>query len=169
MESKDRQRNQNFHRGHTSDVNNVIFHPNQITLASCSDDNTIKLWNTKTGRERKTLIESGLTCNLNGGGKCLVFSPGGKNLITGAHDGTIKFWDVKTGKKRKTIKLQESEIIGIALSPDGKTLAIRANEKRSDKTNIDYGYAIEDFIELRDTGTGKEKKTIKLAKGPVGW
>ena len=39
-------------RGHTSDVNTVIFSPTHSTsplLASCSSDKTIRLWDVKTG------------------------------------------------------------------------------------------------------------------------
>ena len=42
---------QNFGR----DVNGVAFHPTKSILASCSNDRSIKLWNTDTGTELSTL------------------------------------------------------------------------------------------------------------------
>ena len=36
-------------------VNGVAFHPTKNILASCSDDNSIKVWNTDTATELSTL------------------------------------------------------------------------------------------------------------------
>lgn len=36
-------------KGHTNEVNSVCFSPDGLTLATGSDDNTIMLWDVKTG------------------------------------------------------------------------------------------------------------------------
>ncbi|MHC5832950.1 MAG: WD40 repeat domain-containing protein, partial [Nostoc sp.] len=69
-------REQNRLEGHKDWVNRVVFSPDGKTLASASDDKTIKLWNLDTGKEitsftgDKTLVNS------------VVFSPDGKTLAS---------------------------------------------------------------------------------------
>ena len=41
--------------GHTESINSVAFTPNGFTIASGSDDNTIRLWDAHTGEHRQTL------------------------------------------------------------------------------------------------------------------
>src|SRR4051794_143553 len=91
-------------RGHTKPVRSVAFSPDGKTLASGSEDSTIKLWEVTTGKERAIL--KGHTSSV----FAVVFSPDGKTLASGSSaqkgtsDDTIKLWDVATGKERATLK-----------------------------------------------------------------
>ena len=79
--------------GHTSAVFSVVFSPDGKTLASGSDDRTLKLWDVATGKEQATL--KGHTWSY-----CVAYSPDGKVLATGSLSpaNTIKLWDVQTRK-----------------------------------------------------------------------
>jgi WD40 repeat protein len=61
-------------RGHTGAVNSVAFSPDSKMLASGSQDNTIKLWEVSTGKERTTIQSHG------GVVFSVTFSPDGKLL-----------------------------------------------------------------------------------------
>ena len=76
----------------------VAFSPDGKTLASGSEDKTIKLWDVATGKEQATL--KGHTEWV----KSVAFSPDGKTLASGSGDSTIKLWDVATGKEQATLK-----------------------------------------------------------------
>lgn len=75
-------------KGHSNPARSVAFSPDGKRLASASEDCTIKIWNTGTGKEVLTL---------KGHSKAVVsvaFSPDGKRLASGSWDDTVKIWDM---------------------------------------------------------------------------
>ncbi|MBW4613408.1 MAG: CHAT domain-containing protein [Desmonostoc vinosum HA7617-LM4] len=132
--------------GHASAVYGVSFSPDGKMLASASDDNTVKLWNTATGKEIKTLF--GHTNIIND----VRFSPDGKILASASYEGTVKLWNIDTGQVINTFTTGHANAaMGISFSPDGKILA----SAYGDKT-----------VRLWDTATGRE---IKILYGHTDW
>ena len=90
-------------KGHTGGVISVAYSPDGKTLASCSSDGTVKLWDVATGQERASL--RGHTDAV----LSVAYSPGGKTLASGSRDSktlawegrdhSIKLWDVTSGKQ----------------------------------------------------------------------
>ncbi|BBM86344.1 hypothetical protein UABAM_04730 [Candidatus Uabimicrobium amorphum] len=121
--------------GDTSEVNSVAFSPDGKTLASGSDDKTVRLWDVATGKEIHKI--TGHTYSVNS----VTFSPDGKTLASGSRDKTVRLWDVATGKEIHKITGHTSEVNSVAFSPDGKTLASGSRDKT---------------VRLWDVATGKE-------------
>ncbi len=125
--------------GHGNSVNGVSFSPDGKMLASASDDKTVKLWDTSTGKEIKTLKKH---TNWVWG---VSFSPDGKMLATASADRTVKLWDTETKKEIKTLTGHTREVHRVSFSPDGKILASASADNR---------------VILWNTSTGKEIKTL---------
>ena len=75
--------------GHTDSVNSVAFSPDGKTLATGSDDKTVRLWDVAT---RQT-VGSPLTGHT-GAVNSVAFSPDGKTLASGSDDGTVRLWSI---------------------------------------------------------------------------
>ena len=76
--------------GHTDWVKGVAFSHHGELLGSCSNDGTIRLWDTETG---DCLSE------INGHDSwvwALTFNPSDRILASAGHDGLIKLWDIAT-------------------------------------------------------------------------
>ncbi|WP_026100101.1 serine/threonine-protein kinase [Fortiea contorta] len=126
-------------KGHASDVNSVAFAPDGVTLASGSDDKTIKLWNLANNQEIRTLKGHSQWI------WTVAFSPDGQTLASGSADKTIKLWNVSSGKEIRTLAGNGDGITSVAFSPDGKILASGSLDQK---------------IKLWNVATGKEIHTL---------
>jgi WD40 repeat protein len=98
--------------GHTWAVLTVAFSPNGEILATGSDDNTIKLWEIKTGREIVTL--SGHSWSVTG----LIFDLTGEFLISSSKDKTIKMWQISNQEEIITVCEHENSVTAITIDFD---------------------------------------------------
>jgi WD40 repeat protein/serine/threonine protein kinase len=106
-------------QGHDRYITAVAFSPDGKMVASGSADQTIRLWDTVTGANIRSLLNDAPTKYV-----ALAFSPDGKYLASGNDDGTIIRWDIATGKPiGKPLAGHKDAISSLAFSPDGKILA----------------------------------------------
>ena len=73
-------------------VENVVFSPDGETLASGSNDETIRLWDVTTGEQKGTI--TGYASEVSS----VAFSPDGEILASGEHNGAVHLWDGVTGR-----------------------------------------------------------------------
>jgi WD40 repeat protein len=92
----------------------VAFSPDGQTLASGSYDETIRLWDAKTGDKRQTL-EGHI-----GWVDSVAFSPDGQTLTSGSSDKTIRLWDAKTGGELQTLEGRPDSVHSVAFNLHAK-------------------------------------------------
>ena len=108
----------------------IAYSPEGNTIATKNWNDTVQLWNAKTGKRKTTLKHTNLIHLLFTDREyeisSAVFSPDGNTVVTVGeyytHDeGTIYLWHVRTGK-RKIIYEGDNYHSVVAFSPDGRTI-----------------------------------------------
>lgn len=142
-------------QGHSNRVFCVAFSPDGQTLASCSGDRTIKLWNPTTGECIKTLQgHSSWVWSV-------AFSPDGQMLASSSYDHTVKLWDVSTGECLQTLPGHTSSVLAIAFNPNGQLLASGGYEQTIKLWQVNTG-------ECLQTLHGHTNRVWSVTFGPNG-
>ncbi|EMD24213.1 WD40 repeat domain-containing protein [Amycolatopsis azurea] len=103
--------------GHALPVTSLAFSPDGRTLASGSDDRSIRLWGLADGTTKSTF--QGHTDMV----LALVYSPDGTTLASGSQDGTLRLWDVASGLQiGRQLEFGVGYVWSLAPSPDGANL-----------------------------------------------
>jgi WD40 repeat protein len=138
--------------GHRDGVNSVAFSPDGKTLATGSDDNSVKLWNLQ-GQVLQTLNSHSSFVN------SVAFSPDGKTLATGSYDNTVKLWNLQ-GQELQTLTGHSAGVNSVAFSPDGKTIASASGDKTVKLWNLEG--------QVLETLTGHSDSVYSVAFSPDG-
>jgi WD40 repeat protein len=72
--------------GHSNEVFEAVFSPDEKRIATASNDHTIKIWNAETGQDLLTLEDHKDQV------WSVAFSPDGQTLASGSWDRTARLW-----------------------------------------------------------------------------
>jgi WD40 repeat protein len=113
--------------GHKNWVRHLAFSPGGRYLASASNDNSIRIWDAKSGQSLRILAGHRNFVS------AVAFSPGGRYLASASFDKTLKLWDLVSGKEIRTFTGHKKAIYAMAMDPSGKLLASGSS---ADKNNL---------------------------------
>lgn len=110
-------------RAHERWVSAAAFRPDGAAVATCSDDQTIKVWDPATGMPRwQSRSEAPLTA--------LAWAIDGTRLFTGTWRGAVQEWDGARGELLRSWPAHAENLTGLALSPRGARLATTSGDDR---------------------------------------
>ncbi len=144
-------------RGHEGKIARIAWSPDGWILASPSWDNTIRLWDAKTGELRRTLKG-----HFGRYVTSVAWSPDGQTLASGSEDSTIRLWNAKTGKLLRMLQGHIDCVTGVAWSPDGMTLASGSWDRTIRLWDVETGH-------LCRTLKGHSSAVESVTWSPDGW
>lgn len=117
--------------GHSTRVLSLAFSADGKTLASSSENGTIKWWNWDIEKIQTGSISLS-SKKLSGSEEAIntiAFTPDSKYLISGDKEGRIEYWNLETGKLQNSLIRHSAEIRSIAVSSDGYFIASAGEDK----------------------------------------
>jgi WD40 repeat protein len=150
--------------GHNRTLSTMAYSPVAPILATGSYDQTIRLWDTRSGALLRILV--GHTAGVTQ----IVFTPDGRTLASVAAitssmhaDNTVRLWDVETGAEKRVTKCSWV-VASVAISPGGNLLAAGGGDKKIHVWKLQDG----ELGELITTLSGHTSFPDSLAFSPDG-
>jgi len=141
--------------GHEGYVNSVSISADGKRLASGSDNETVRLWDTETGKEIQRFVGH------EGSVRSVSLSADGKRLASGSGDKTVRLWDTETGRLLAVYPVQDDSL-AIQFSQNNREIYVADKGGAIHNLNF-YHLAIEQILK-RNGEEEKERKGEKEEK-----
>ncbi len=135
-----------FDGQHEGQVNDVALSADGLKALSASNDGTLRVWDTQTGKEiRQFHTSTSVRSHNPPGAYSAAFDPDGQIVAVGTTDGVIQLWDIVTGEE--AAHLQGNGLVSsIDFSPDGQMIAACSSDKTVRVWDVKSGQELHRFV-----------------------
>ncbi|KAJ0133904.1 NADH-dependent flavin oxidoreductase nadA [Fusarium oxysporum f. sp. albedinis] len=109
--------------GHSSSVISAVFSHDSTVMVSASDDETVRIWDVKTGKCEHVLAGHSSLVN------SVSFSHGSTMVASASDDETVRIWDVKMGKCQHVLEGHNDLVYAVSFSHDSTMVASASYDK----------------------------------------
>lgn len=132
--------------GHNDAITAVAIAHDGLTAVTGSNDETLRHWDLRTGRELRELRGHSATVT------CVAITHDGKAAVSGSRDHTLRLWDLETGQLMRTLTGHTADVYAVAVTPTGNS-AVSGGE--------------DSILRLWDLDSGALRRTFAGHNGPV--
>jgi WD40 repeat protein len=104
-------------------VRSVAYSPDGRYVATGSDDGTVKVWESSSGR--RVADCTGHTNWVTS----VAYSPDGRYMASGSRDGTLKVWESSSGRLVADCAGHTHRVTSVAYSPDGRYVVSGSSDR----------------------------------------
>ena len=123
-------------RGHSAPVNFVTISPDGKHVVSASGDNSLMIWDVKSGEIQFQLIghSSPVTS--------VAYSPDGELIASASYDKTVRIWKAVSGTTPQILNGHRSYVNFVTFSPDGKYVLSSSGDATMKIWDVENGSVI---------------------------
>ncbi|WP_372370901.1 protein kinase [Candidatus Uabimicrobium sp. HlEnr_7] len=130
---------------HTEAITSVAFNHSGEKVASTAKDNSIRIWNTSTGKQtRETFVHTDTITTI-------AFHPNKNLLASGSYDRSIKLWDLESNQNAALFG-HNDDITQVIVHPSGNFFASGAKDNN---------------VCIWEIPSGNQKKVLSNHKGAI--
>ena len=126
-------------QGHKRAVTSLAFHPAYTLLVTASEDATLKLWDSESGKFERSL--AGHTDAV----QDAAFSPSGALLASCSNDMSVKLWDMESHACVKTLNGHDHTVSAVAFTVGGEGLVSASRDGKAKLWDVSTGYCTRTF------------------------
>lgn len=131
---------QRYQMNHGGPVYGVAISNDGRLAVSCSSDQTVRVWDTTTGRQKSQLNGH------RGAVHAIAISQDETFAVSSGADGTLRLWDIVGGRQLKQLARFDDTMYSLAIHPNGKRIAAAGADRK---------------VHLLDMISGQELNTLE--------
>ncbi|KAG2738058.1 WD40 repeat-like protein [Suillus brevipes Sb2] len=133
--------------GHTLWVYGAIHLPGGQRIMTCSGDGSLRVWNTKSGKQIGEDWRDGDSQVWS-----IALSPDGKKVVSGSLDGAVRLWDIDTCKVVKKWTGHADIVTSVCWSRNGRRVLSGSTDGTARQWEVESEETIENILASIETG-----------------